>query len=128
MATYRTILFSALDPVFGPGAPLQQSNTINNNVTTSTSSTASVVLTGTSLLTLAAIPNVSTQKVLIITNLDTVAVTADVIIKTGSGAVVATLTAGGQFMISGSELANFSAWTLERSVAGTTLVRIEWGA
>jgi hypothetical protein len=65
---------------------------------------------------------------LVVTNLDTAAVLDVVILKTGGGVIVATLNAGGQFMISGHALINLSTWTLGRGSIGTTLVRIEWGA
>jgi hypothetical protein len=130
MATYRTTLYSALDPVAGVGANLQQTVTINNDVTLATSVTYQLTAVSggpVNLVTAAGLPNSATVDCIIITNLDASSETATVTLTLTGGSTVV-LPSGGQFMISGlkSSGLNASAWTLFRSVAGTTLVRIEY--
>lgn len=133
MATYRTTLYSALDPVAGVGANLQQTVTINNDVTYATAATVSVTNTLQTLAVLANVPNAISTDTLIITNLDTTASTDVVTLANGTGVIP--LNSGAQFMISGIRTGiNASAWTLRRFAAdgasapsvANGLVRIEF--
>lgn len=129
MSIFRTTLYSAQDPQAGVGAPLQQTVTINNDVSYTSAVTVPLTTLGQSLTTLAGVPAAANVvDALIITNIEASSVTETITLNLGTNTVV--LKAGAQFMLSGlgANGVAVGAWTLLRSVTSSTtpVVRIEF--
>ena len=129
MSTFRTTLYSALDPSAGVGAPLQQTVTINNDVNYASSATVALTNSGQSLTVLAGVPaGANVVYSLIITNIEATSVTETITLNLGSNTIV--LRSGAQFMLSGLGASGVAvgAWTLLRSTSSSNapVVRIEF--